>query len=986
MMNSSNKNAQIGLAAFFSKMTKQRWRELAAVLNAVLSKRLSSSESVTVPEQERDVSVKAIKNKAPFRVAVIGQIRTGKSTLINALLGEEVLPTAFLQCTEVITEVRYGEQNKAVLRFLNPLPDNVRLNGTNAIVRTHMYQNNMTNIPPLEIRVEDLEKGISITDRCFSEEAIKINPVTRADVFLRSEVLENGLELIDFPGLTSDPANEKRVLSRLSKMDAVIFMMRCDMLCGQMELEFIRKMNDIGVFNPIFVINKCDQIGHPVNLDEIKVFVRNKLYRHTSRGEKGFFFVSALDGLDGKLEGNTKLYLKSGIPELKKELLRMSGSDEKEFTAQSAPSPLVRDLHKKFFETENQKNNSKSASYRNTALHAKNPTSDDYIAFAKSLIEKHQWPQGVKKSLLDRLQKIKAKQQDKTLSLSIIGEFSVGKSTFINGLLRAELLESSSVQGTTVAATVMEYRTKREVKVIDKRDRSHSFQVNNDKELQKYIRKYTTEPSFARGVDSLIVGMPNKNLKQGIRIIDTPGTNALEAWHEETTIRAIQELSDASIILIDATKVLPKSQKSFIHNYLGDLLPQCVYVVTKIDLVRERERQEVLEYIRQQISYEFDIDDPFVVPYASLDVLEAAMSKEPITDAKTERLLEASYQSESDLYRYVEDHKEDALANKLSLLLEDMYTMIGENMKQISGDYQKEHDLLAKTKRTNLNDFVRKQTKQKCDAFTDKAEQIIYQLNEQAESLTEKYKSEILEELDECTTKDGIKNYVNNRFAKACQERSNRMTNALDSRSQKLEKEAIWQVDAFRTAFKMEYERLGLLPMDHSMLSTKLSVTGIKSIVATTGNANQSINEASWENLKAVGGGAAAGAVIGTLFGPGIGTAIGAAIGGFLFSPGVDKIKQEAKSSLKNPMDDYFDKVLSAQSQSLNDYSKQLKQYIADEIAKHFAEYNAFIENAVKDDEKEKKEIESKISGIQTDMNEIDIIKDKLSQSRVNFR
>lgn len=985
-MDSSYKNAYGGLAVLFSEITNQRLRELAAVLNAVLSEKLSGSAAATVPEQKGEVLVKEKENKAQFRVAVVGGLFTGKSTLINALLGEEILPTANMPCTEVVTEVKYADRSRAALRFLNPLPDNVRLNGTHVTVRTHMYQNNMTNIPPLEIRVEDLGDCISIPDY-YSEEAIKINPVTRAEVFLNSQVLEHGLELVDFPGLTSDHSNERRVLKRLSKMDAVVFVLRSDMLCSQEEFEFIRKINEIGVGDPIFVINRCDLFGASKGLDAIKTYVRNKLSRYTSRGEKGFFFVSALDGLAGTPGGKTKKYQKSGIPELKKELLHLSGSDEKKSAAQStAPSPLVPDLHKKFYETEKRKNNAKSVSHKHTAILAKNPTSDDYIAFAKSLIEKYQWPQGVKKSLLDRLQRIKAKQQDKTLSLSIIGEFSVGKSTFINGLLRTELLESSSVQGTTVAATVMEYSQARVVKVVDKRDRSRSFEVNNDKEQQEYIKKFSTDPSFAKGVDSLIIGMPNKNLKQGIRIIDTPGTNALEAWHEETTIRAIRELSDASLILIDATKVLPKSQKTFIHNYLEDVLAQCVYVVTKIDLVRERERQEVLEYIRQQISYEFDIDDPFVVPYASLDVLEAACSKEPVTDAKTVRLLEASYQSETDLYRYVEDHKEDALANKLSLLLEDMYSMIGENMKQISGDYQKEHDLLAKTKRTNLNDFVSKQTREKCDAFADKAEQLIYQLNEQSESLTRKYKEEILGELDGCTTKDGIKNYVNNRFAKACQERSNRLTNMLGSRSQKLEKEAMWYVDVFRTAFKREYERLGLMPMDHSMLSTKLSVTGIKNIAVSTGDANRSIDAASWENLKALGGGAAAGAVIGTFFGPGIGTAIGAAIGGFLFSPGVDKIKQEAKNSLKDPMDDYFNQVLMAQHRSLNEYARQLKQYIADEIAKHFAEYNAFIENAVKADEKKKEEIESKISGIQTDMDEIDMIKEKLSQSRVSFR
>ena len=1003
-----------GLAAGFSEITKKRCQELADALNAVLYRKIKKASEHEYcrencfNEKKGDASV--AKEKASFRVAVIGSLKTGKSALINALLGEKVLPSSVLPCTEVMTEVKYGDRNKAVLRFLNPLPDNIRLTGINDNVLAHMYQNNMTNVPPLEIWLPELGKCIVCSD-IDPEAGMKVNPVTRADVFLRSTVLENGSVLIDYPGLKFELSDKKRILSQLKKVNLILFVMNAATPCTNAEMEWLREIKSMGLSH-LVAINRFDQIkgqSSANNLAFICSRLKEKLKEQADISEEDVFFVSAKNALDSKESGNNRLYLESGIPTLYRMLMKKHhpAADDSNSQSRSA-SPLIQNLHKKYAAAVDADAQNKSQSpliqnlhkryaaaveacstgeHKKTRLRAsKNQNPEDHIAFADSLIQKYKWPQGVKKSLLDRLNRIKEKQQDHTLSLSIIGEFSVGKSTFINGLLRSELLESSTVQGTTVAATVIEYNKNRTVLISNKKGRTQRFLVNNDSELRMYVKTYTTDPSYGKSVDSLTVGMPNPNLKQGVRIIDTPGTNALEAWHEETTIRAIRDLSDASIILIDATKPLPKSQKAFIHNYLEELLPQCVYVVTKIDLVRERERQEVLEYIRQQISYEFDIDDPFVVPYASLDVLEAALSDESVEDVKTKRVLDASYKSEAELFQYVEAHKSDTLANKLSLLLEEMYSMIGKNMKQISDDYQKEHNLLAKTKRTDLNSFVSKQTQQKRSAFRDRAGQIKYRINEQSESLVEKYKEEVLSELDGYNTKDGIRSFVNDRFAKACKERSNRLANSLPKKCKKLEDEATFQVELFRTAFKQEYERLGLLPMDHSKLGTKLSVSGINSIVASTGNANQSISEASWDNIKAVGGGAAAGAVIGTFFGPGIGTAIGAAIGGWLFSPGVDRIKQEAKSSLKNPMDEYFEKVLSAQNQSLNEYSMQLDRYIGNEIDKHFAEYNAFVQKAVMEDEKKKKQIEEKIKDIRDDMAEIDLVQKILEQFRMSFR
>ena len=43
-----------------------------------------------------------------MRIAVVGAVSRGKSTLINALLGEERLPDDMEACTGVITEVVYG--------------------------------------------------------------------------------------------------------------------------------------------------------------------------------------------------------------------------------------------------------------------------------------------------------------------------------------------------------------------------------------------------------------------------------------------------------------------------------------------------------------------------------------------------------------------------------------------------------------------------------------------------------------------------------------------------------------------------------------------------------------------------------------------------------------------------------------------------------------------------------------------------------------
>jgi len=56
---------------------------------------------------------------ARLRVLVAGEAKRGKSTLINALLGREVLPSGVTPLTAVTTTVRYGDDERAEARYLD---------------------------------------------------------------------------------------------------------------------------------------------------------------------------------------------------------------------------------------------------------------------------------------------------------------------------------------------------------------------------------------------------------------------------------------------------------------------------------------------------------------------------------------------------------------------------------------------------------------------------------------------------------------------------------------------------------------------------------------------------------------------------------------------------------------------------------------------------------------------------------------------------
>ena len=68
-----------------------------------------------VAEEARELATRVSEGR--FYVACIGQFKRGKSTLLNALVGHEVVPTGFVPVTAVPTVIRFGDQPHARVRM-----------------------------------------------------------------------------------------------------------------------------------------------------------------------------------------------------------------------------------------------------------------------------------------------------------------------------------------------------------------------------------------------------------------------------------------------------------------------------------------------------------------------------------------------------------------------------------------------------------------------------------------------------------------------------------------------------------------------------------------------------------------------------------------------------------------------------------------------------------------------------------------------------
>lgn len=226
------------------------------------------AEKLNIQQVARDARSGAERiAEGRFYVACVGQFKRGKSTLLNALVGERILPSAVIPVTAVPTVLRFGERREARVRIRE---------GEWAGIDLADVEDYVT-----EARNPENGKG-----------------VTALEVFIPSPLLYAGMCLVDTPGLGSVFAgNAAATQEFVPQIDAAIAVIGADPPIGGDELSLVESVAQ-NVPDILFVLNKADRVTAHERKAAVE-FAREVLEKRIHRPVPTIFEVSALERLNG---------------------------------------------------------------------------------------------------------------------------------------------------------------------------------------------------------------------------------------------------------------------------------------------------------------------------------------------------------------------------------------------------------------------------------------------------------------------------------------------------------------------------------------------------------------------------------------------------------------------------------------------------------------------------------------------------------------
>lgn len=263
---------------------------------------------------DRLPAVKSLIESHKFQVAVMGEFKRGKSTLINALLGQEVLPVDATPATATLNRVTYGNHPRAILEYKDGRKQ--------------------------EVAVDELAEYVTKITKHSENNARQIR---QAIVQYPTIFCQNDVDIIDTPGLQDVEEMTAITIQNIRDVDLAIIAISARFPFSDTECSFIVQLLEAGTITKLVImvtyIDTVDSDEREEFLDYLGERIKNSvlkklrdkypsghdIYASYERtiGELEMFPVSSKLALKAKKTGDVSLLEESGIQRVQRELTRL---------------------------------------------------------------------------------------------------------------------------------------------------------------------------------------------------------------------------------------------------------------------------------------------------------------------------------------------------------------------------------------------------------------------------------------------------------------------------------------------------------------------------------------------------------------------------------------------------------------------------------------------------------------------------------------
>lgn len=276
-----------------SELEKSSFKELKATVEELISQLQSDTTNEEISKEIK--GIKNYLNTQKFSIGITGVMNAGKSTMLNALMGREILGSAVVPETANLTIVKHNSTDNAKVYYWNTQEWERIVKSAEQLESMREFVNE-TN----KIFGEDLKNYIRPTSR-FDEIDIndlssytsaaasgkKCNLVKYVELGSKLDFLSDGIEIVDTPGL-DDPVIQREEITKeyISACDMMLHLMNVSQSATLKDVEFIiDAVLYQNISKLLIVITRADTVSKE-QLDEVIKYTKSSIERQLKAQNK----------------------------------------------------------------------------------------------------------------------------------------------------------------------------------------------------------------------------------------------------------------------------------------------------------------------------------------------------------------------------------------------------------------------------------------------------------------------------------------------------------------------------------------------------------------------------------------------------------------------------------------------------------------------------------------------------------------------------
>lgn len=241
---------------------------------------IKEDEKAIFKKNREDILFLDENRNTPLKMVLMGEVKAGKSTLLNAFVGQYIAPVGVTETTAVIMEILYAPEESGYIHYTDGTVENYTIN--------ELYQ-----------ILEKNKDDVSFTSR-----------IEKSRVTYPLNSLKN-IHIVDTPGVeTITQENHNTTINFIQQSDVVLWVLSTHHL-GQSDIDQqILEVMNYG--KPIILlVNRIDQIDQD-DIPDVMEFIDDNYGHYIEKS----FPVSGKLAFDAKLSKDNKLLEQSGLPEI----------------------------------------------------------------------------------------------------------------------------------------------------------------------------------------------------------------------------------------------------------------------------------------------------------------------------------------------------------------------------------------------------------------------------------------------------------------------------------------------------------------------------------------------------------------------------------------------------------------------------------------------------------------------------------------------